>query len=224
MYAILSHGGRQYRVSAGDRLLVDRLDAEIGSIVALAPVLLTGGDGATVLGKDVDGVRVAVTVVGHRRGRKLRIFKYKAKKRSRKMAGYRSDLTELRVDSILAKGAAVPKAVSTAEDGEGRRDAGAREPGGSAPKARRAPAAKATTAAPVSDEDAADDEPARATAPARRRTAPRASAAAAASDLAADDSSAAAGPKPSARTGRAAPRARKRPAAAADDKETGDGA
>jgi large subunit ribosomal protein L21 len=111
MYAILSHGGRQYRVSAGDRLLVDRLAAEVGSVVALEPLLLTGGDGEkTTHGKDLDGMRVAATVVAHRRGRKLRIFKYKAKKRSRKVAGYRSDLTELRVESILAKGAAMPRA------------------------------------------------------------------------------------------------------------------
>ena len=109
MYAILSHGGRQYRVSAGDRLVVDRLDAEVGSVVALEPILLTGGDGEAGLGKAVDGMRVAVTVVAHTRGRKLRIFKYKAKKRSRKMAGYRSDLTELRVESILTKGTALPK-------------------------------------------------------------------------------------------------------------------
>ncbi|MDQ6856881.1 MAG: 50S ribosomal protein L21, partial [Candidatus Dormibacteraeota bacterium] len=108
MYAILSHGGRQYRVSAGDRLVVDRLDARVGSVVGLEPVLLTGGDGTTALGKELDGLRVAVTVVAHTRGEKLRIFKYKAKKRSRKMAGYRSDLTELRVESILAKGAALP--------------------------------------------------------------------------------------------------------------------
>ncbi|MBJ7609482.1 MAG: 50S ribosomal protein L21 [Candidatus Dormibacteraeota bacterium] len=110
MYAILSHGGRQYRVSAGDRLLVDRLAAEVGSVVALEPVLLTGGDGETGLGRDVDGVRVAATVIAHRRGEKLRIFKYKAKKRYRRAAGYRSDLTELRVHSILAKGAAIPAA------------------------------------------------------------------------------------------------------------------
>lgn len=110
MYAILSHGGRQYRVSAGDRLVVDRLEAEVGSVVALEPILLTSGDGKAGLGKDLDGMRVAVTVVAHTRGRKLRIFKYKAKKRSRKMAGYRSDLTELRVESILAKGAPLPTA------------------------------------------------------------------------------------------------------------------
>lgn len=114
MYAILSHGGRQYRVSAGDRLLVDRLAAEVGSVVALEPVLLTGGDGDTGLGRDVDGVRVAATVIAHRRGEKLRIFKYKAKKRYRRAAGYRSDLTELRVHSILAKGAAIPAASEAA--------------------------------------------------------------------------------------------------------------
>src|ERR1019366_2134318 len=74
MYAILSHGGRQYRVSAGDRLVVDRLAAEVGSVVAREPVLLTGGDGKTALGKDLDGLRVAVTVIAHRRGEKLRIF------------------------------------------------------------------------------------------------------------------------------------------------------
>jgi large subunit ribosomal protein L21 len=111
MYAILSHGGRQYRVSAGDRLLVDRLAAEVGSVVALEPLLLTGGAGEkTTHGEDLEGMRVAATVVAHRRGRKLRIFKYKAKKRLRKVAGYRSDLTELRVDAILVKGAALPAA------------------------------------------------------------------------------------------------------------------
>ncbi|MGH7723031.1 MAG: 50S ribosomal protein L21, partial [Candidatus Dormibacteria bacterium] len=123
MYAILSHGGRQYRVSAGDRLLVDRLAAQVGSVLALEPVLLTGGDGSTVLGKEVDGVRVAVTVLGHPRGRKLRIFKYKAKKRSRTMAGYRSDLTELRVESILARGAAVPTAAAAPAGRPARRRA-----------------------------------------------------------------------------------------------------
>ncbi len=116
MYAILAHGGRQHRVSAGDRLVVDRLDVAVGSLIGLEPVLLTGGDGTTAVGADVDGIRVAVTVVKHLRGRKLRVFKYKAKKRSRTMAGHRSDLTELRVESIVARGAdlpAPPAAVTT---------------------------------------------------------------------------------------------------------------
>jgi large subunit ribosomal protein L21 len=110
-YAILQHGGRQYRVTAGDRLLVDRLPAEVGSMVALEPVLLFAGDGGKVdVGNPaVDGVRVAAEVISHRRGKKLRIFKYKPKKRYRKTMGFRADLTELRVESVLAKGEAIPE-------------------------------------------------------------------------------------------------------------------
>jgi large subunit ribosomal protein L21 len=163
MYAILSHGGRQHRVSAGDRLVVDRLDAEVGSVIALHPVLLTGGEGKTGLGGDVDGVRVAVTIVKHLRGEKLRVFKYKAKKRSRKVAGYRSELTELRVESILAKGAALPKAAATerrpkaaggdptapkaaAVPRKPARSAAAERPVASVKRASRTPAARATDA------------------------------------------------------------------------------
>jgi hypothetical protein len=74
-------------------------------------------------------------VVAHTRGRKLRIFKYKAKKRYRKVAGHRSDLTELRVESILAKGAALPEAPAARAE---RTDSAAAE--ASADKAAAAPA------------------------------------------------------------------------------------
>ena len=181
MYAILSHGGRQYRVTAGDRLLVDRLAAEVGSVVGLEPVLLTGGEGdPTALGADVDGVRVAATVVAHVRGKKLRVFKYKAKKRTRKMAGYRSDLTELRVESILAKGAALPArapaeradrgavnddaevATKPAPRGRARKAAveATAEPDDVAKPATKARAPRATTktAEPTTDDTADDTE------------------------------------------------------------------
>jgi large subunit ribosomal protein L21 len=158
MYAILSHGGRQYRVSAGDRLVVDRLEAEVGSVVALEPILLTSGDGKAGLGKDLDGMRVAVTVVAHTRGRKLRIFKYKAKKRSRKMAGYRSDLTELRVDSILAKGAPLPTAGATgASQGTAAAAAARAAPAPPARSASKAKASAATTDVATSTSEAGDD-------------------------------------------------------------------
>ena len=106
MYAILAHGGHQYRVTAGDRLLVDRLEAEVGSTVTLEPVLLTGGEDGTSTGDAVAGVRVAAVVVSHVRGPKLRVFKYKAKKRYRRVQGHRSDLTEVRIESILGAGQA----------------------------------------------------------------------------------------------------------------------
>jgi large subunit ribosomal protein L21 len=111
MYAILQQSGHQYRVSPGDRLLVDRLAAEVGSIVALEPVVLVQGDeGAPNVGAPVvDGVRVAATVVSHPKGGKIRVFKYKAKKRYRRTHGHRSLLTELRVEAVLAAGEALPE-------------------------------------------------------------------------------------------------------------------
>jgi large subunit ribosomal protein L21 len=235
MYAILSHGGRQYRVSAGDRLLVDRLEVAVGSVVALEPVLLTGGDGQTGLGKDLDGMRVAVTVLAHRRGRKLRIFKYKAKKRSRKMAGYRSDLTELRVESILAKGAALPKATVTSAGGTAQGEAVANK---RTPAARTAATARAQTSASTAavDATATAHTPATAATPRQKSTSKRTPAGTATSATAgaravdasgtAESSSSAsetAKPKAAASTPKVSPKTSKR-GAGADGKETSDGA
>lgn len=102
MYAILRQGGRQYTVAPGDHLVVDRIPGEVGSVVTLEPVLLVHGDDAPVIGMPaVADARVTATVVAHRRGRKLLVFKYKPKKRYRRIRGYRSELTELRVDAVL---------------------------------------------------------------------------------------------------------------------------
>ena len=116
MYAIVQQGGHQYRVSPGDRLVVDRLEAEVGSVVALEPVLLLHGDAgeATLGAPTVDGARVAAVVVAHTKGRKLRVFKYKAKKRYRRTQGHRSHLTELRVEALLAAGEPLPEAAASA--------------------------------------------------------------------------------------------------------------
>ena len=115
MYAILQQGGHQYRVEPGDRLLVERLTHDVGAVIGLEPILLLhDGTSASFDPKAVEGVRVAATVVAHRRGTKLRVFKYKPKKRYRRTLGYRSDLTELRVESFLKKGEDLPKAKAVA--------------------------------------------------------------------------------------------------------------
>jgi large subunit ribosomal protein L21 len=110
MYAILQQSGHQYRVSPGDRLVVDRLTAEVGAVVALEPVVLVAGDDGTQVGTPVvDGVRVAAVVVSHSKGGKIRVFKYKPKKRYRRTHGHRSLLTELRVEAVLAAGEPLPQ-------------------------------------------------------------------------------------------------------------------
>jgi large subunit ribosomal protein L21 len=116
MYAIVEQGGHQYRIAPGDRLVVDRLSAEVGSVVALQPVLFVeDGDSAVVGTPAVEGARVAALVVAHRLGNKLRVFKYKPKKRHRRTHGHRSRITELRIEALLGKGEPLPEAPVAAE-------------------------------------------------------------------------------------------------------------
>ena len=96
-YAIISLGGKQYRVREGERLLVDRLPDEEGATVT-PRVLLVGGDGAPDLAPG-DGV-VTARVVGHVLGDKLRIGKYKPKTGYRRHAGFRARLSELEIETI----------------------------------------------------------------------------------------------------------------------------
>jgi large subunit ribosomal protein L21 len=106
MYAVVESGGKQYKVEEGTSLLVDLLDAKEGDKVALRPVLFRDGDVITGA-KDLAKVKVEAKVAGHLRGKKIKVFKYKAKKGYRKRAGHRSELTKLEVTSLKggAKGA-----------------------------------------------------------------------------------------------------------------------
>jgi large subunit ribosomal protein L21 len=116
MYAVVRHGGHQYRVAPGDRLVVDRLHSEVGAVVGLEPVLLlSDGDGVRADAASLEGIRVAATVAGHRRGRKIRVFTFKPKKRHRRTLGFRAELTELVVDRVLAKGEPLPEPVEVEE-------------------------------------------------------------------------------------------------------------
>jgi large subunit ribosomal protein L21 len=166
MYAIVEQGGHQYRIAPGDRLVVDRLSAEVGSVVALQPVLfLEDGDSAVVGTPAVEGARVAALVVAHRLGNKLRVFKYKPKKRHRRTHGHRSRITELRIEALLAKGEPLPEAPVAAE----------KAPAPARPARRRAtaPSAEAVskTAAPAEEETRAKPAAAGTTAGKRPRRA-----------------------------------------------------
>jgi large subunit ribosomal protein L21 len=98
-YAIISLGGKQYRVQEGERLLVDRLGHDEGATFTPA-VLFTGGDGLD----DSSAVTVTARVVGHVLGEKVRIGKYKPKSGYRRHNGHRSRLTQIQIESIGGKG------------------------------------------------------------------------------------------------------------------------
>jgi large subunit ribosomal protein L21 len=116
MYVIVSHGGHQYRVSPGEHLLVDRLENEIGSTVELTALFVAEKDGQ---GKPAKDTVVTAKVISHHRGRKLRVFKYKPKKRNRRTIGHRSHLTELEVQSVGAKADAARKPAKKEETEDG---------------------------------------------------------------------------------------------------------
>ncbi len=99
-YAVIKTGGKQYRVIEGQTLLVERLAGEEGATVDLQPLLLGGGDNPVF---DADGLgraTVQATIVGHERGPKLRVFKYKPKRGYKRRTGHRQNLTRIRVTGI----------------------------------------------------------------------------------------------------------------------------
>ena len=99
MYAIIRTGGKQYKVEAGDEIMVEKLDAEVGSEVAF-DVLMLGGDKVQVGTPVVDGVSAKGQVVEHGKGDKVIVFKYKPKKNYRKKQGHRQPYTKVKIISI----------------------------------------------------------------------------------------------------------------------------
>ncbi len=101
MYAIIRTGGKQYRVSAGETIYVERLGAQAGEKVTFGEVLfLAGDDGAKVGAPLVSGASVAGTVLEHGRDQKVRVFKYKKRKHYRRTRGHRQHYTAVRIESI----------------------------------------------------------------------------------------------------------------------------
>lgn len=102
-YAIIKTGGKQYRVSVGDRIVVERLHDDDGTEITIDQVLLVGGVGAIQVGAPtVDGATVTARVDNHYRGEKIVVFKYKPKKRYRRRIGHRQSLTHITITGINA--------------------------------------------------------------------------------------------------------------------------
>jgi large subunit ribosomal protein L21 len=103
MYAVVRSGGKQYRVSPGGSVRVERLTGEVGASITLDEVLMVGGEGDIKIGTPtVDGASVTGTIVAQGRGPKIRVFKMKRRKGYRRTQGHRQDYTEIRIDGISA--------------------------------------------------------------------------------------------------------------------------
>lgn len=103
MYAIVEISGKQYKVSEGDLVFVDRMETlEPGSSVEFDKVLLVSNEDKLTVGENyIKGAKVKATVVSHGKDKKIIVFKYKAKKNQRKVKGHRQANTKIQIESIL---------------------------------------------------------------------------------------------------------------------------
>lgn len=102
MYAIIKTGGKQYKVSEGDVLRVEKLAAEVNSEVELTEVLFVAGDDVKVGKPFIEGAKVVAEVLEQGKGKKVINFKYKPKKAQSRRKGHRQLFTELKIKSIQA--------------------------------------------------------------------------------------------------------------------------
>jgi len=103
MYAVVRTGGKQYRVSAGAKLRVEKLAAEVGQEIVLDQVLAVADGDSLKMGTPlVAGATVKARVIGQGRGEKVRIFKLKRRKHYRKSQGHRQNYTEIEILGIAA--------------------------------------------------------------------------------------------------------------------------
>jgi large subunit ribosomal protein L21 len=105
MFAIVATSGKQFKVTEGDRIVVDHVPANVGQTVRLESVLMVGGDDKPLVGTPfVEGAAVEATVVAHRAGDKIIVFKFQPRKRRRRKIGHRQLLSELRIGAIRPPG------------------------------------------------------------------------------------------------------------------------
>jgi large subunit ribosomal protein L21 len=116
-YAVVKCGGKQYRVEEGTTLLVDRMSGDEGASVDLEPLLYAGGKDTLFQGSDLGRVKVKAKIVGHERGPKLRVFKFKPKRGYKRTTGHRSELTRIEVTGISLGRGSSSKKKEEAEDG-----------------------------------------------------------------------------------------------------------
>ena len=100
VYAIIVTGGKQYKVSEGDEIFVEKLDVEEGAKVTFDTVLAIGEGDSVKFGNDANGAKVEGSVVKQGKGKKIYVMRYKAKKNEKRKLGHRQPYTKVKIESI----------------------------------------------------------------------------------------------------------------------------
>jgi large subunit ribosomal protein L21 len=101
MFAVIATGGKQYKVSEGDLVRVEKLDAELGAALVMDKILMVGGEKVQIGQPFVGGARVETEVVAQDRAKKIVVFKMKHRKNYRRKQGHRQPYTELKITKIV---------------------------------------------------------------------------------------------------------------------------
>ncbi|MBK8170887.1 MAG: 50S ribosomal protein L21 [Sandaracinaceae bacterium] len=101
MYAVIKTGGKQYRVSEGDRLRVEKLEGEVGAKINFAEVLMIGGEKVSIGAPHIKGAVVTAEILAQDRAKKVIVFKFRRRKNYRRKNGHRQPFTELKVTSVV---------------------------------------------------------------------------------------------------------------------------
>ena len=105
MYAVVATGGKQYKVSSGDKIRVERIASEVGESIEVGDVLLIADDEKVTIGRPaVENAKVMAQVTGHGRGKKVTAAKYKKRKGYHRKVGHRQEYTELQISEIKVGG------------------------------------------------------------------------------------------------------------------------
>lgn len=102
MYAVIETGGKQYKVQEGDIISVEKIESKEGDKIDFSKVLLVSKEDGLVVGKPyVEGAKVEGTILGQGKGKKIVVFKYKAKKNYKKKQGHRQPFTKVKIEKIV---------------------------------------------------------------------------------------------------------------------------
>ena len=100
MYAVIATGGKQYRVSEGDVLCIEKIEAEDGATVSFDVLLLSDGENVSIGSPMVEGAKVEAKVLGQVRGEKIVVYKYKSKKDYHRKQGHRQPYTKIEITKV----------------------------------------------------------------------------------------------------------------------------
>ncbi len=148
MYAIVKTGGKQYKVAPGDKICIEKMDAEPGSTVELPAICVVDGEKVEADPAKAAATKVLATVLEHYKGEKQLVFKFKKRKNYKKLRGHRQQLMRVHIDAVGSEKAAAPKKAAAKKADEKPAEAAEKKTAAKAEKkeAAKKPAAKKTEA------------------------------------------------------------------------------